>query len=278
VFSKIAIGFIGLILAGMAVFIPSIPFEIINANALSNKAAYGYVDVPGSTVLHLPAGNINVEFAEFVPGAGNQTPDVYWPSDMTLSVTPSGGGATAPALTKSIGTSTKESAYNTNAGIDFYKLQVSDAGRYKLTAHGSTDGQNINAKFLFGYGPPVPPLLIYAIVALIELGGLGMWLLFKRSRGESAMPNRIRGKAAAAPAPAPVTPQPHRQQPKPAVPTRLTPPPQHQLKPRTAPKAAASNGKADPLDRLQKLADLHDRGVLTDAEFDAEKSKILAED
>jgi hypothetical protein len=32
---------------------------------------------------------------------------------------------------------------------------------------------------------------------------------------------------------------------------------------------------ADPLDRLQKLADLHDRGALTDAEFAAEKAKIL---
>jgi Short C-terminal domain len=32
---------------------------------------------------------------------------------------------------------------------------------------------------------------------------------------------------------------------------------------------------ADPIDRLQKLADLHDRGALTDAEFAAEKAKVL---
>jgi putative oligomerization/nucleic acid binding protein len=31
----------------------------------------------------------------------------------------------------------------------------------------------------------------------------------------------------------------------------------------------------DPLDRLSKLADLHDRGALTDAEFEAEKKKLL---
>jgi hypothetical protein len=276
VFSKIAIGFVGLILVGMAVFIPSIPFEIINANALSNKAAYGYVDVPGSTVLHLPAGKINVEFAELVPGAGNQTPDVYWPSDIALSVVPAGGGAAATRLTKSIGRSTKESAYNTNAGIDFYKLTVQQAGQYKLTAQGSTDGQNINAKFLFGYGPPVPPLLIYAIVALIELGGVGMWVLFKRSRGESAVPARLADKTAPTSRPTPA--------PAPQTPARLTPtPPQHKPKavaarPQPTPKAASRNGKADPLDRLQKLADLRDRGVLSDAEFDAEKSKILAED
>jgi hypothetical protein len=34
---------------------------------------------------------------------------------------------------------------------------------------------------------------------------------------------------------------------------------------------------SDPIERLQKLADLHDRGVLTDTEFAAEKAKILGE-
>lgn len=33
----------------------------------------------------------------------------------------------------------------------------------------------------------------------------------------------------------------------------------------------------DPLDRLKKLGDLHTAGVLTDAEFEAEKKKILGE-
>ena len=33
---------------------------------------------------------------------------------------------------------------------------------------------------------------------------------------------------------------------------------------------------SDPLDRLQKLADLHDRGVLSESEFATEKAKILS--
>jgi hypothetical protein len=45
--------------------------------------------------------------------------------------------------------------------------------------------------------------------------------------------------------------------------------------PGAAPPGVA--GPVDPLDRLQKLADLHDRGALTDAEFAAEKAKILNE-
>jgi Short C-terminal domain len=36
-------------------------------------------------------------------------------------------------------------------------------------------------------------------------------------------------------------------------------------------------GPVDPLERLERLADLHDRGALTDAEFAADKAKILNE-
>ncbi len=41
--------------------------------------------------------------------------------------------------------------------------------------------------------------------------------------------------------------------------------------------AGADNVSADPVERLRKLADLHERGALTDAEFAAEKGKILGE-
>jgi hypothetical protein len=46
---------------------------------------------------------------------------------------------------------------------------------------------------------------------------------------------------------------------------------------RRAASAAKSGAAADPLERLQKLVDLHDRGVLSDAELAAEKAKILNE-
>ena len=41
-------------------------------------------------------------------------------------------------------------------------------------------------------------------------------------------------------------------------------------------KQAASTGGADTADQLSKLADLKSQGVLTDAEFEAQKAKILA--
>jgi hypothetical protein len=44
--------------------------------------------------------------------------------------------------------------------------------------------------------------------------------------------------------------------------------------PGTVPPGTAS----DPVERLEKLAGLRDRGALTDAEFAAQKAKILSED
>jgi hypothetical protein len=42
------------------------------------------------------------------------------------------------------------------------------------------------------------------------------------------------------------------------------------------PPPPAAAPAPDPLDQLQKLADLKAAGVLTDAEFEAQKAKILA--
>lgn len=42
------------------------------------------------------------------------------------------------------------------------------------------------------------------------------------------------------------------------------------------PVAAAAAPAGDRVEQLTQLADLHDRGVLTDVEFSAEKAKILA--
>ena len=43
-----------------------------------------------------------------------------------------------------------------------------------------------------------------------------------------------------------------------------------------AANVAASDGSTSTAFQLSKLADLHDRGVLTDAEFEREKQKVLA--
>jgi hypothetical protein len=47
------------------------------------------------------------------------------------------------------------------------------------------------------------------------------------------------------------------------------PPPQQYAQPAPAPAP-------DPIEQLQKLADLKNQGILTEAEFEAQKAKILA--
>jgi hypothetical protein len=42
-----------------------------------------------------------------------------------------------------------------------------------------------------------------------------------------------------------------------------------------APVATAGSTVSSPIDELTKLAALRDQGILTDAEFDAQKAKIL---
>jgi Short C-terminal domain len=39
--------------------------------------------------------------------------------------------------------------------------------------------------------------------------------------------------------------------------------------------AAAAPAEPDPMEQLQKLAQLHEQGILTDEEFAAQKAKIL---
>jgi hypothetical protein len=50
--------------------------------------------------------------------------------------------------------------------------------------------------------------------------------------------------------------------------------PQQAAPQQAAPQQAASSG-SDPIEQLQKLAELRDSGVLTDEEFAAQKAKIL---
>jgi membrane protease subunit (stomatin/prohibitin family) len=43
-----------------------------------------------------------------------------------------------------------------------------------------------------------------------------------------------------------------------------------------APPPQAAAPEADPIERLRQLGELHEQGILTDAEFEAQKAKVLA--
>ncbi len=53
------------------------------------------------------------------------------------------------------------------------------------------------------------------------------------------------------------------------------PPPQEYAAPPPAAPQAGGAMSQDSMDQLQKLAQLHEQGILTDAEFEVQKQKIL---
>jgi hypothetical protein len=53
-------------------------------------------------------------------------------------------------------------------------------------------------------------------------------------------------------------------------------PPQQQYQPPPPPPPPAAASSDDLIENLQKLGALRDQGILTDAEFDAQKAKLLA--
>ena len=55
-----------------------------------------------------------------------------------------------------------------------------------------------------------------------------------------------------------------------------TPPPGQQEQYAAPPAAPAVSGSDDMIEKLTKLGQLRDAGVLTDAEFEAQKAKVLA--
>jgi hypothetical protein len=74
-----------------------------------------------------------------------------------------------------------------------------------------------------------------------------------------------RGARGGSPPQAPAMPKP-----SPAAPPPVPAPPP--LRP-----TAGDGEEADPLDRIEKLAELRDAGVLTDAEFQLQKAKLLSD-
>jgi hypothetical protein len=58
---------------------------------------------------------------------------------------------------------------------------------------------------------------------------------------------------------------------------QYAPPPQQQYAPPPPPPPPpAASGSGDLIEQLQKLGALRDQGILTDAEFEAQKAKLLA--
>jgi hypothetical protein len=202
---------------------------------------YGRVDVPGTKVLHLPGGSVDVNAAVEIPGQGNATGDLPLPSDLALTVAPVDGSGHV-GVRRDVGSSGNANDDSVNTQRRVWKLDVPHDGDYSVTAGGDFLGDGVNPQFWFGHGPPIPGTLVPVIAAILTLIGGSVWLL--------VLPRVRRGRPTPASAPvAPARPAPELRQPQ------------------------VIDG--DPVERLRELADLHDHGALTDAEFATEKARII---
>lgn len=259
---------------------------LITNTALSNVDAFGTVSVPGTKVLHFPAGNVEINFA--TNSAGGQGGSFFIPS-MSLDVVSASGSGLQPTLKQA---SSSASAFGSQTRGVVFSMQVPRAGNYKVTATGDTSAY-INPELLFGQGSPDG--------TIFELAGiiLGSMVLIAIIAGRFVRPSDPppTGVTALGPFQASTpfatsssfsTTQagglPDGQSPAEFLTALSASLKTSGAASQGAPMGAAGQGapagaagQGAQLDELSKLADLHDRGVVTDAEFAAQKAKILDE-
>lgn len=212
---------------------------VLNAFVLDKFNAYGEVPIPGSSSLHLPAGEATVSFHTQTIGS------------------PSGGGLPVPALgltivppegipqpevTESWGTTT---TVNNDARIRVWKVQIPAEGTYEITTDGNVNGY-INPQLAFGHDSSYGWLAwVFAGLFAVGLVELTASILFAVRRGK---------------------------RPSPATPVQAT------FNVGDSYGVADPYTPTDDgirIEQLKNLAALRDSGALTEQEFKVEKRRIL---
>ncbi len=223
------------VLAGIG-FVASL---ILNAFVLDEFDAYGEVPVPGGATLHLPAGEVNISFHTQITGSGNGGLPI---PDLRMGIEPPAGVA-EPTVTESIGATT---TVNNDARIRVWVAQVAEEGDYQVRTDGKVSAF-ISPRLAFGHGSPYGTapwwcaglFLASAVVLVLAL----VWGARVRAapRPVGAIPPTFDiGDI----------PSEHR---SPGIPTE----------------------DGIRLQQLNNLVALRDCGALSDAEFEAEKRRLL---
>jgi hypothetical protein len=162
----------------LATLVVCMPVGILGASNIiwGDEHQYGSMRVPGSEVVHLPSGDVDVTLAIYIIAKGNQTIDVPVPRDLRLALTPVGGGAPVP-LTYDLGTSGNTLSNDTNSERKIWTAHVPSDGDYRATARGTTSFVGINAQLWFGHGPPIPGVYVPLVSAITVLVGGLLWFV-----------------------------------------------------------------------------------------------------
>ncbi|MCF6390794.1 SHOCT domain-containing protein [Mycobacterium sp. MBM] len=217
---------------------------ILNAFVFDKYNAYGEVPIPGSAQLQLPAGEVVISFhTQLIGSTGGGGLPI---PDLRMGIDPPAGVA-EPTVTESIGATT---TVNNDARVRVWVAQVAESGRYTIRTDGNV-GAYLSPRLAFGHGSSWGALPWWCAAAF----GLALVVLVI-ARVWAARVRR---------APRPVVPG--------APPPTFTigdAPPTHQPPPSYIPTEDGVR-----IEQLKTLAALRDCGALTDAEFEAEKRRVL---
>jgi hypothetical protein len=212
---------------------------VLNAFVFDNYDAYGEVPIPGSSSLHLPAGEATVSFHTQTigssSGGGLPVPQ------LGLTIVPP-EGIPKPEVTESWGTTT---TVNNDAHIRVWVAQIPAEGTYDITSDGKINGY-INPRLAFGHDSS-NSTLVWAFAGLFVIGLLELTasIIYAVRRGRR---------------PVPATP---------VQPTFTVGGPYGVADPYTP------TDDGIRIEQLKNLAALRDSGALTQQEFEAEKRRIL---
>ena len=218
----------------------------LNAFVLDKFNAYGEEPIPGTDTIHLPAGEATVSFHTVtvgrVSGGGLPVPE------LGVDIDPPQGVA-QPKLTENYGSTT---SVNNDTHRRVWLMQVPAEGDYKITTEGQINGF-ISPQLAFGHGGTSSSgNLVWIFVGLFGVGLIGtiaapIWLARTRiaSVGQPAAPYSLIDLGAPVAAP------------------------------QESPPTYVPSGEGVKLEQLKTLSSLRDSGALTEAEFEAEKRRIL---
>jgi hypothetical protein len=233
----------GAILTLVAAVVGFIATMILNAFVLDAYDAYGELAIPGSTSLHLPAGEVTVSFHTAVTGS----PSSGFPiPDLKFNVTPP-AGVPKPKVTESIGGTT---TVNSDTHVRVWVMRVAKEGTYDIETDGAVNGY-ISPRLAFGHGSSYG-WLPWAfgglfVLGLVELFAAMFWSAKSAKRARPLAPEELL-----------------------SFDEPTASPPSLQTVPNYTP-----SDQGVRLEQLKQLAALRDSGALTDAEFEAEKRRIL---
>jgi hypothetical protein len=230
---------------------------VLNAFVLDEYDAYGEVPIPGSSSLHLPAGDVTVTFHTVLIGSGSGSGLPVPPLKYRVKAPV---GIDEPKLTEDYGTTT---TVNNDARIRIGYLRVPADGTYDVNLDGNVSAY-LNPTLAFGHGSSYGnvPWILAAVF------GLGLLDLFLARLWASRV--RQGERAAGYPPPPPTFGSTPTWSSGGYVPPPAPPPPRYEQ-----PDSFTPSDEGIRVQQLNTLAQLRDSGALTEDEFQAEKKRLL---